>query len=310
MLLLMLINQGVAAAQDGQAQLFEETGYWVTGEFLEFYRRIPNAEIILGNPFSSAFDSNLSKDPAGTQIQYFERGRLELHPENPPGLRVTMTLIGEYLYDHDDIDGSVEFKPRTSGCRNFPHDGYPVCYAFLSFFEENGGIAQFGYPISELVIHEGRLVQYFQRARFEWHPERPNGYKVSLSDIGWEYFNAINENRELLGFGSNWIPPNQVILHIHAFVDRAVMAPNGMQEVLVVVHNQRHEPLSGAHVTIQVHMPSGASRNFSMPLTNSNGISQVSFIVPDEPAGLAQIIIEVRTGELYLTSETSFRIWK
>jgi hypothetical protein len=47
-----------------------------------------------------------------------------------------------------------------------------------------------------------------------------------------------------------------------------------------------------------------------MPLTNSNGISQVSFIVPDEPAGLAQIIIEVRTGEHYLTSETSFRIWK
>ena len=308
MLLLMLINQGVAAAQGGQARLFEETGYWVTGEFLEFYERIPNAEVVLGNPFSSAFDSNLSKDPAGTLIQYFERGRLELHPENPPGLRVTMTLIGEYLYDHDEIDGSVEFQPRTSGCRNFPHDGYPVCYAFLRFFEENGGIAQFGYPISELVFHEGRLVQYFQRARFEWHPERANGQKVSLSDIGWEYFYAI-ENPDLLG-DADGIPQNPIVLHIHAFVDRAVMAPNGMQEVLVVVHNQRNEPIYGAHVTIQVHMPSGASWNYSMPLTNSNGISQVSFIVPDEPAGLAQIIIEVRTSELYLTSETSFRIWK
>lgn len=308
-LLLIPINQGGAAAQVERSRFFDETGFWVSGEFLEFYERIPNGLEIYGNPITAALDSNLSKDPAGTLFQYFERARFELHPENPPGLRITLTLVGEYLYDHDDFD-AFQYQPRSSNCRNFPQDGYPVCYAFLRFFEENGGIAQFGYPLSELVIFDGRLVQYFQHARFEWHPENRIGHRVTLSHVGYEYFHGIEESPVLLEIGANGIPRDQIELHIHAFVDRAIMAPNGMQEVLVVVHNQFHRPESGAHVTVQVLLPSGNTRDYSMPLTNSHGISQVSFIVPDEPAGLAQVIVEVRTSSLYVSTETSFRIWK
>jgi hypothetical protein len=79
---------------------------------------------------------------------------------------------------------------------------------------------------------------------------------------------------------------------------------------LVVVHNQFHWPESGALVTVKVLLPSGNTRDYSMNLTNSQGISQVPFIVPDEPAGLAQVIVEVRTSTLFVSTETSFRIWK
>ncbi|MBK9944070.1 MAG: hypothetical protein IPP13_20920 [Kouleothrix sp.] len=41
--------------------------------------------------------------------------------------------------------------------------------AFRSFWERNGGVATFGYPVTEEYIRnaDGRIVQYFERARFE-----------------------------------------------------------------------------------------------------------------------------------------------
>jgi hypothetical protein len=43
---------------------------------------------------------------------------------------------------------------------------------FLTFWREHGGVLIFGYPISEEIVEDGRIVQYFQQARFEYHPER------------------------------------------------------------------------------------------------------------------------------------------
>ena len=308
--MLVLVNQGVAAAQGGGTRFFSDTGHWVTGEFLDYYEQNPNAAIDYGSPVSPAFDAYLSKDPAGTKIQYFERARFELHPENPPGLRVILTLVGEYFYDHDEIDASILIPTHSSDCRNIPRDGLPVCHAFLQYFESYGGIAQFGYPLSGLVFHEGQMVQYFQRARFEWNRNLPNGRKVTLSNIGLEYFYAIKEDPNLLRTDTDFIPEDMMQLRVNAFVDRATMPPNGIQEIVVVVQNQLFQPVAGAHVSVQVIMPTGEILNVSMSLTNSNGISKERFVVPDVPAGLARIVVKVRTSDLNITTETSFRIWK
>jgi peptidoglycan/xylan/chitin deacetylase (PgdA/CDA1 family) len=43
----------------------------------------------------------------------------------------------------------------------------------------------FGYPISEEFEEDGYVVQYFERARFEWHPEhRGTVYEVLLGHLG------------------------------------------------------------------------------------------------------------------------------
>ncbi|NOY99215.1 MAG: hypothetical protein GXP40_08450 [Chloroflexi bacterium] len=43
----------------------------------------------------------------------------------------------------------------------------------------------FGYPITEAFTNEdGMLVQYFQRARFELHPDLPAGQQVQLTPLG------------------------------------------------------------------------------------------------------------------------------
>ncbi len=48
-----------------------------------------------------------------------------------------------------------------------------------------GGLGVYGYPITEQFVgREGRLVQYFQRARFELHPELTAGLRVQLTPLG------------------------------------------------------------------------------------------------------------------------------
>ena len=306
----LLLTPMFAAAQSDQSRSFPETGHWVTGEFLALYESVDNPGLVFGLPITDAFAAQLSQDPSGTIIQYFERARFELHPDNPDGLQVTLTMLGEYFYLHDDPGSPVDIPAKSSACRNIPEDGFPVCYAFLHFFDQQGGIAQFGYPISELVVQDGRLVQYFQRARFEWHPELPSGQRVTLTNLGTRYFNTLRENLLLLQPASDAVLGEVLELRVHAFVERAVMAPNGLQRVFVIVQNQHLDPVSGAHVYLQVALPSGRTQDFSMPLTNSNGISEVSFIVQDEPAGLVVINAEVRTSDLYVSTVTSFRIWK
>ena len=60
---------------------------------------------------------------------------------------------------------------------------------FLQYWQANGGLAQFGYPISEEfteTLEDGQsyIVQYFERARFEHHPENAAPYDVLLGQFG------------------------------------------------------------------------------------------------------------------------------
>lgn len=308
--MLMLGNQGVALTQVERSRFFDETGQWISGEFLDFYEKVPEPERLFGNPITPAFDSSLSKNQSGTIIQYFEKARFELHPEYPPGSRVTLTRLGEYFYHHDTIEPATRYRNSPYACQRFSDDSPPVCYEFLQFFILNGGVAKFGFPLSELVTNKNRSVQYFNWAVLEWYPERSGGETVSLANLGTRYFYAIREDVSLLESVENGIIAKMVDLRVNAFVQRAIMPPNGLQEVYVVVQNQILQPVYGAHVAMQIFLPSGEIQYFSMPLTNSSGVSQVRLIVQDEPAGLARVVVNVRTYEKHETSETSFRVWK
>lgn len=60
---------------------------------------------------------------------------------------------------------------------------------FLSFWRRNGGLLVFGYPLSGEIVEDGRIVQYFERARFEYYPENlGQDNQVMLSLLGTELF--------------------------------------------------------------------------------------------------------------------------
>jgi hypothetical protein len=56
---------------------------------------------------------------------------------------------------------------------------------FLAYWQSKGGLAIFGYPISEPFQEGPYIVQYFERNRFELHPENAGTpYEVLLGLLG------------------------------------------------------------------------------------------------------------------------------
>lgn len=59
--------------------------------------------------------------------------------------------------------------------------------AFWQYWQRHGGLPLFGYPISPERQEDGRTVQYFERARFEYFPEHAGTpYEVQLGHLGRE----------------------------------------------------------------------------------------------------------------------------
>lgn len=82
---------------------------------------------------------------------------------------------------------AVTSGPPTDA-RTFAETGKTLRGEFRRFWEANGGLPVFGYPISDEVQEqtpEGTItVQYFERNRFEFHPEKPAPYNVLLGRLG------------------------------------------------------------------------------------------------------------------------------
>src|SRR5262245_16175375 len=63
---------------------------------------------------------------------------------------------------------------------------------FASYWDSNGGLPVFGYPITPagLVPSQeggaGRLTQWTERARLELHPENPPPYQILMGRLGAE----------------------------------------------------------------------------------------------------------------------------
>ncbi|MEO8285465.1 MAG: SGNH/GDSL hydrolase family protein [Chloroflexota bacterium] len=161
--------------------LFPETGKCVGEPFLSYWNT-HGGLAINGYPISDQLTETL-EDGKPYTVQYFERVRMELHPENQPPFNVLLGQFGRRIHP---ADPPVEAK---SGAQFFPETGHNLQGGFQAYWTANGGLAQFGYPISEEIIEtleDGKpyTVQYFERARFEFHPENQPPYNVLLGQFG------------------------------------------------------------------------------------------------------------------------------
>jgi methionine-rich copper-binding protein CopC len=88
--------------------------------------------------------------------------------------------------DNGITNGTINFT--VSDCVTFKETGQTLCGRFLINWNDNGGLAQQGFPISgemqEKSDTDGKMykVQYFERSVFELHPENmwPNDVLLSL----------------------------------------------------------------------------------------------------------------------------------
>lgn len=112
----------------------------------------------------------------GREVQWFERARLEYWPEFAgTAYEVQLGLLGVEYTQGRQFARQQPFV-STPELRYFSETGHGLGGIFLRFWERNGGLATFGLPISEEfdeVLPDGNAyrVQYFERARLEYHPE-------------------------------------------------------------------------------------------------------------------------------------------
>lgn len=181
--------QSVFCAPSGQ-HISERTG------FLSYWRR-NGGKLVLGYPITGEIVEK------GRIVQYFERARLEYHPEFlGTDRQVMQALLGTELFS------SRGFAAGTpdAGERFFPETSHTISGRFRKFWEKRGGLAVFGFPISEPFEEispkdgQSRITQYFERARFEYYPEDMPGFyrqmeayngitlatlhEIQLSDLG------------------------------------------------------------------------------------------------------------------------------
>ncbi|MGH2370392.1 MAG: glycosyl hydrolase, partial [Chloroflexota bacterium] len=121
----------------------------------------------------------------GRTVQYFQRARFEYHPDKGgTPYEVQLTLLGDQVTAGRRPFPTVDPFPSSDQQVYFPETGHSLSFGFLSYWRDRGGLDVFGYPISEEMTEDGYTVQYFQRARFEYHPELPEPYQVSLGLLG------------------------------------------------------------------------------------------------------------------------------
>jgi hypothetical protein len=296
-------------AQQITSRYFDETGHSVNGEFLAFYLSAPDPLLVYGLPITEAFTDPVQK----IKIQYFQRARFELYPDAPAGKRVKLSPLGSLVYQAARVH-EVNMPTNRPQCRKF--DKYSVCLAFLAFFNAHGGLAQFGYPISNYSSEGDQYVQYFERARFEWHPGLPDNLWVRLTDIGRIQFDQSHRDPLLLkpvSNGDNRTAPNLQVtrLQVRAYTARPVVPANSLQGLTVIVLDQFYHPVEGALVAYTLSGANGKSESQALEPTDAYGVSQKDGIEVGNlsPNQIVLVEVTVTFGDLRATTTTWYHVW-
>ena len=268
---------------------------------MQFYLKAKDPTLVFGYPITEQFTS---KD--GKTVQYFQRARFELDRDILGNPRVQVTSIGQAAYEPG---GQLDIN-NSSGCQSF-RTGYRVCFAFLDFYRANGAGTQFGNPISPFEYRENLIVQYFEKARFEWRADRPEGQRVVITDLGRTYFDLIGEDpAQLKSVKPLDATINPVMaLKVRAYVLRSVMLSSGQQTVYAVVQSQNSQAVEYAAGKATIHWPDGRTEDYYFN-TNTAGVGSFTIKFDDQKAGeLVPIDILVTYQGLVGMTSTSFRIW-
>ena len=177
----------------------------IEGRFREYWEQ-NGGLAVFGYPISPAAMQQTAEGSFLTQ--YFERNRFELHPENARPYDVLLGRLGDDRLKQQGRDWFGFPKgQQTADCLWFAETGHSVCdqqvgIGFRSYWESHGlqdpaldrfarALALFGLPLSEPAMETNAagdtvLTQWFERARFEYHPNQPREFTVLLGLLGNE----------------------------------------------------------------------------------------------------------------------------
>lgn len=172
--------QSVGAAPAGtntsNSIYFRQTAHYLKDAFLNYWLMHGGVNRY-GYPISEEFVQN------GVMVQYFERSRFEYNPGSARPWRVDLTNSGSLMTEGRAFAPATQIT-STGDRVYFDQTQHTLGGTFYQFWQANGGIDIFGYPISEEMQEQGAIVQYFERARFELAAQG----RVRLGRVGAELF--------------------------------------------------------------------------------------------------------------------------
>jgi hypothetical protein len=186
-----------------ECTFFEETSQNLC-DVLEDYWNDHGGLPIFGMPLTNSAPE-LNLDTGETyETQYFERERLEHHPdlEGTP-YEVLLGRIGNEALLEMGIDWWEFPKADPNEDHYFEETGQAIAPEFYDYWSSHGldfgdegvshreSLALFGYPISPPRVETNPdgdtvLTQWFERARFEHHPDNDAEHEVLLGRLGSE----------------------------------------------------------------------------------------------------------------------------
>ncbi len=188
---------GLPAAFAEDCQTFYETGFQVCGNFLNYWQT-HGGIAQQGLPISGVFEEQTQPpfgDGKSHNVQYFQRARFEEHTENQAPNNILLGLLGKEQIKTKYENSPKGLEPQGPNCRSFQETGFKICGTFLTYWDNNGGLAQQGFPLSNVFEEvnspppagDGQMhrVQYFERARFEEHTQGSGGL-IQLGLLGSE----------------------------------------------------------------------------------------------------------------------------
>jgi hypothetical protein len=184
----LLLETGPDRVQGGQ--LFPETGHYLNGPFAQRWQEGGGL-----SEFGYPITGELIEPEPGTgrarTVQYFERNRFDYFPEfaNTPFV-VQLGRLGEASLRQTGVEWS-QLPRREAGdenCLFFAETGQQICSPFRERWEQSGGLMRHGLPLTGAFEENGRLAQYFERSRFEHHPENPPEFQVQLGLLSRELY--------------------------------------------------------------------------------------------------------------------------
>ena len=169
------------------ARYFPETRHTVGHDFLKAWHELGGLNT-LGFPIGPERMEN------EILVQDFERARMELHPELASASgghpTVALGLVGSERASQLGLQWPQ--ANNTGEGIYFEATGQEITSDFLAYWRNHGGERVFGWPISPPVEVSSPsqtgsyVVQWFQRARMEFHPELPPGSQIALGALGSE----------------------------------------------------------------------------------------------------------------------------
>lgn len=150
------------APPTSDALRFPETGYSIDGRIREYWEQNGGLPVF-GYPITAQQEEPI--EGRLVQAQWFERNRLELHPENAPPYDVLLGRLGADRLSQQNYDWqAVPREAPQDGCRHFEETGRNVCSDILAAWRANGleldgrpgfneseNLALFGLPLTGLI---------------------------------------------------------------------------------------------------------------------------------------------------------------